>query len=260
MSKMFDPGFDITPTRNPLGFSYGEDVFGPPVIHRKLDDIRASLRDPKCVGPETVYAIAMDVGRTIHKQVLMDCHLLFGAVTYACGYLGDEPIRSQGHIHAISPPSGMSTPEVYEIWQGEAIIYMQERATDDPGRCYAVHAGPGDVVIVPPWWAHATVSASVTQSLTFGAWCVREYGYEYSDVRQRKGLTWFPLLKNDTIVWEHNPEYQKSPLIEKEPDSYSWAGLQQGVPIYTQFTNNVERFRFVPEPQYVESVWEEFVP
>ena len=35
---------------------------------------------------------------------------------------------------------------------------MQERAADDPGRCYAIEAGPGEVVVVPPGWAHATVS------------------------------------------------------------------------------------------------------
>ena len=145
----FNPGFDIIPTVNPMGFKYGADVFGPQVENRYLRDIRGSLSDPQCDGPEIVYSIAMDVGKCKHREMLERMHLLYGVVTYAAGRLGKEPIRSQGHIHWVSKYSGWSTPEVYEIWTGEAIIYMQEYAEDNPGRCFAVYAKAGDVVIVP---------------------------------------------------------------------------------------------------------------
>ena len=65
----------------------------------------------------------MDVGKEEHRALLNKLHLLFGVVTYSAGKLGQEPVRSQGHIHKISPYSGWSTPEIYEIWSGEAIIY-----------------------------------------------------------------------------------------------------------------------------------------
>ena len=39
----FNPGFDIIPTVNPMGFKYGADVFGPQVENRYLRDIRGSL-------------------------------------------------------------------------------------------------------------------------------------------------------------------------------------------------------------------------
>lgn len=118
----FNPGFDIIPTVNPMGFKYGADVFGPQVENRYLRDIRGSLSDPQCDGPEIVYSIAMDVGKCKHREMLERMHLLYGVVTYAAGRLGKEPIRSQGHIHWVSKYSGWSTPEVYEIWTGEAII------------------------------------------------------------------------------------------------------------------------------------------
>ncbi len=40
---MFDPGFDIIATYDPLGFSYGPDSFGPEPELRTLDAIRPSL-------------------------------------------------------------------------------------------------------------------------------------------------------------------------------------------------------------------------
>lgn len=256
----FYPGFDIEPVTNPMGFRYGAGIFGPLVENRGLDSIRRSLQDPDCDGPDPVYSIAMDVGKTEHKPLLEKLHLLYGVVTYAAGKLGREPVRSQGHIHKISPASGWSTPEVYEIWSGKAIIYMQEKAEDQPGRCYAVEAGPGEVVIVPPGWAHATISADAEQPLTFGAWCDREYGFEYDGVRAHKGLAWFPVLDGNKISWQKNPLYKESELIVKTPGGYDFLNIEPGKPIYTQFEENPKRFDFVPYPGLMKELWENFIP
>jgi glucose-6-phosphate isomerase len=261
MMMKFYPGFDIQPTTQPMGFVYGRDVFGPEIENRTLDSILKSLRNPECEGPDPVYSIAMDVGKNEHLHLLKQHHLLYGAVTYAAGRLGDEPVRSQGHIHKVSPLSGWSTPEVYEIWSGKAIVYMQETAEDQPGRCFAVLASPGDVVIVPPYWAHATISADTEQPLTFGAWCDREYGFEYHRVRAHKGLAWFPVIApSGEIEWQKNPNYADCELIVKSPEIYTQLGIEPGNPIYTQFEKNPEKFLFVPQPQLVKVIWENFIP
>jgi len=257
----FNPGFIIQPTAQPMGFEYGPNVFGPKVENRTLDSIRKSLRDPQCSGPDPVYAIAMDVGKYEHLPILKKLHLLYGAVTYAAGRLGNEPIRSQGHIHRVSPLSGWSTPEVYEIWSGKAIIYMQETAEDQPGRCFAVIAHPGDVVIVPPNWAHATISSDPELPMTFGAWCDREYGFEYEAVRRHKGLAWFPVIsENGAIEWHKNPNYLDCELIVKSPEIYLQFGIEPGKPIYSQFEENPLRFEFVPQPQNFSAKWKAFTP
>ena len=174
-------------------------------------------------------------------------------------------VRSQseakGHIHKVSAHSGWAPPEIYEIWAGKAVIYMQETAQDNPGRCYAVYAQPGDVVIVPPNWAHATISAEPEQQLTFGAWCDREYGFLYEDVRTHQGLAWYPIFDgNNSLTWLANNQYLESQLVIKEPDDYAALGLRQGVPIYTQFENNPDVFRFVSNPQWQEKNWAKFIP
>lgn len=258
---MINTGIDIIATSSPLDFLYGENIFGPTVEKRKLDDIRASLRDPHAEGPDIVYAIAMDVGKKEHKLLLEKMHLLFGVVTYAAGRLGDEPIRSQGHMHKISSYSGWSTPEVYEIWTGKAVIYMQEFAEDIPGRCYAIYAGPGDVVIVPPYWIHATISIDPNEALTFGAWCDRDYGFEYEKVRQHKGIAWYPIYNSrNEIEWILNPLYQHSELIKKSPSIYTSLGIVSGEPIYQTFERCPETFSYVPVPKLKQEVWDRFEP
>lgn len=259
---MFDPGFEIKPVIQPFGFEYGENTFGPKVEIRELKDIRKSLLDPFCDGPDLVYAIAMDVGKKEHRQKLMDTHLLFGTVTYAAGRLGREPVRSQGHIHKQSAhANGWSTPEVYEIWSGKAIIYMQESAEDDPGRCFAVHTETGDVVIVPPGWAHATISADPEVPLTFGAWCDRNYGFEYDDVRAHGGLAWFPVLdEKNKIEWIRNNSYVANNLISKSPGKYDEFHILRGKSIYSQFEEENEKFLFVPRPDLFADKWTNFEP
>jgi glucose-6-phosphate isomerase len=257
----FDPGFDIAVDDNHLLFQYGEDVFGPEVEQRKLDDIRQSLKNPEASGPEVVYAIAMDVGKKEHYSDLQKRHLLYGAVIYSKGQIGAEPIRSQGHIHAVSESCGTSTPEVYEIWEGEAVIYMQEKADDHPGRCFAVHAKIGDVVIVPPYWAHATVNAKPEENMAFGAWCIRDFGFDYKGVRAHGGVAYFPLVTQTAgLEWEANPAYQPSQLIVKSARTYPEFGLQSQIPIYTQYEQNPDVFTFVTEPESAKELWINFTP
>ncbi|MGL5042939.1 MAG: glucose-6-phosphate isomerase family protein [Culicoidibacterales bacterium] len=256
----FYQGFDIEATTSPLGFTYGEKTFGPKVEIRTLDSIRANLKDPECQGPEKVYAIAMDVGDIADKAAIGARNLLYGAVTYASGSLGTEPIRSQGHVHAISPSCGSSTPEVYEIWAGAAYIYMQEFVETNPGRCFAIYAQPGDVVIVPPGWGHATISANREKPLSFGAWCVRDFGFDYTKTRLHGGLAWFPIIADKKIIWRKNNSYTVDEIEVRPTRTYEDFGIKSGISIYEQFKENPDLFLFVAQPQLVKEKWEEFRP
>ena len=228
-SFKFDPKLGVHSGIGDLQFTYDEDVFGPVPEFRRLDDIRRSLRDPECHGPDPVYSIVMDVGRRQHRAELQRRMLLFGVVIYAAGQLGDEPVRSQGHIHAIAPHCGWSTPELFEIWEGNAIIYAQESADDNPGRCFAVKAGPGDKVVVPPGWVHSVINADPAARMMFGAWCDRQYGFVYDAIRAHHGPAWFPVLDRDrNLTWEPNPSYRSSELLIRGARNYPELRLDPG--------------------------------
>jgi glucose-6-phosphate isomerase len=257
----FNPGLDVDVREDPIGIEYGADVIGPEPELRRLDSIRPSLRDPNSGGPDPVYAIAMDVARRDDRQQLADRMLLFGIVTYARGKIGEEPVRSQGHVHRISSHSGWSPPEIYEIWCGRAVILMQENAAEDPGRVYAVEAAPGDKVLVPPGWAHATISADSNQPLTFGALCDREYGFEYDAIRRRRGLAWYPLVSHTgQLTWAANPVYAYATLHRKSPRSYCEFGIHPRQPLYEQVRRSPDRFQWVSRPDLFERQWTNFVP
>jgi glucose-6-phosphate isomerase len=262
---MFDPGIGIGFDSGTFAITYEDDVFGPPNEIRTLDSIRASLVDQDAKGPEKLYAIAMDVGRLQDQKTLTDAMLLLGVVAYNAGTIGREPVRSQGHIHAISSHSGWSPPEVFEIWQGTAIIYMQERAEDDPGRCFAVTAGEGDLVVVPPGWAHMVVNGSINEPMVFGAICDRGYeGFEYEAVRAHRGLAYYPIVESGEIRWSRNLAYTAGQLTEKRPGNYRGL-LPDGrsnshTTLYQRAVSDPATLRFVPYPGEADDAWNDFVP
>lgn len=258
----FDPGLAVSADPHALGFEFGQGTFGPPQPElRRLDDIRRSLRDPDCAGPDPLYAIAMDVGRVEHEEELKRRMLLFGVVLYSSGRLGQEPVRSQGHVHAIAPHCGWSTPELIEVWQGTAVVYLQQHAADDPGTCIAVSASAGDYVVIPPGWAHCVINADVRSRMLFGAFCDRQYAFEYDEVRARNGLAWFPLVAEEgSLAWQPNPRYRNRRLEFHAARQYPELGLLKGVPLYEQFARSPERLQWVSDPARVTDLWTQFTP
>ena len=240
-------------------FEYGQGVFGPEPEHRRLDAIRASLYEPNCNGPDPVYSIVMDVGREEHLAELQSRMLLFGVVVYAGGRLGHEPVRSQGHVHAVSPHSGWSAPELFEIWEGRAIIYAQQFAGDDPGRCIAIEAGPGDHAVVPPGWAHCVINVDPHSHLVFAACCDRQYGFVYDQIRAHGGLAWFLMLDDqDEVFWEPNRRYSATPIINLRARSYSELGLSRNISIYDQFAQDPDSLQWISDPSRFANLWASF--
>ncbi len=256
----FKAGLPIRVNQNPLGFTYGPGIVGPEPERRSLDEIRNSLMNPNCSGPEHVYCIAMDVARREDIPDLRKRGLLFGAVIYEKGTLGRETVRGQGHVHPRSQSCGSSTCEVYEIWDGKACIYMQESGSDNAGKCYAVYANPGDVVIVPPGWVHATVNASPDRIMVCGAWCIRDYGFEYADVRRHGGIAFFPVWEDGILKWIPNNRYRSASMEEKNSRNYPEFRLDPSKSVYCQYVEDRDRFRFVTNPVEYEKMWKNYVP
>lgn len=255
------PILDISVKPDQLSFEYGPGVVGPATEFRSLNAIRPSLLDPHCTGPDPVYSIAMDVARAPDMTALRQRMLLYGIVAYASGRLGEEPTRSQGHVHAITPHSGWSPPELFEILEGKAIVYAQRTTDDDPETCIAVLAGEHDKVVVPPGWAHCVINADPAHRMVFGAWCDRQYGFVYRGVRAHGGLAWFPVLSStDEIGWRANPAYRTSKLSIHPARGYPELDLDPDRDIYRQFVDDPESLMWVSDPARKQSVWNNFLP
>lgn len=247
---------------NNMEFIYHDDVFHPEITEkRELDSVRKTLLDPLSKGPNTLYSIAMDVGLNQDKERLQSSDLLLGICIYSSGTVGREPVRSQGHIHGISESCNYSTGELYEIWYGEAIIVMQESVTDDPGTVYIVEAKKNDVVLVPPGWAHYTVNKNPNDYMVFGAWCIRDYTFDYTDIRKRNGLSLYPIVEGDQVNFIQNAKYNKDfKIVRKNPRRYTEFNLDYTKSIYQQYSSNSNDFDFITNPKKYKNTFKTFKP
>ena len=96
--------------------------------------------------------------------------------------------------------------------------------------------------------------------MTFGAWCVRDYAFDYKGVRAHNGIAWFPVVEGRDIRWKPNPAYTPSELICKTPDDHPELGIVRGEPIYRTFEKNPSAFAYVVDPSLMKEVWTKFIP
>ena len=76
---------------------------------------------------------------------------------------------------------------------------------------------------------------------------------------RRPGLV--PLLDEaGGLRWLRNDAYAPSSFVCKAPQGYPQLGIEPGVPIYTQFAEDPDRFLFVSHPQQKEEAWKNFLP
>lgn len=108
------------------------------------------------------------------------------------GRVGEEFWMTKGHYHTI-----LGTAEIYFCLRGEG--YMLMKTTD--GRVAAERMTRGQMVYVPPYWAHRSVNTSAIDPLI--SFCVypAEAGHNYGDIITQ-GFPQRVFWRNQQIVIE----------------------------------------------------------
>ena len=118
-------------------------------------------------------------------------HLMYCISTLQPGLVGDEYFMTKGHYHTIS-----GTAEIYLCLKGEG--YMLMKTVD--GLSNAVKMTRGQMVYVPPFWAHRSVNTGNEPLISF---CVYQgdAGHNYGDIEE-EGFPKRILNKNGKTVIE----------------------------------------------------------
>jgi glucose-6-phosphate isomerase len=105
------------------------------------------------------------------------------------------------------------------------------------------------------------INADRNKRMAFGAWCDRQYGFDFTGVRAHRGLAWFPVFDAaDRIAWKPNRNYNACPLEVRNARTYPELGLDSEQPLYLEFLRDPNSVMFVPEPQRAAACWPSFVP
>jgi glucose-6-phosphate isomerase len=246
-------GFPVRMDPGGLTLSFGEGIVSAPVQVRRLDEVRALLRDPLSDGPEHLYTIYMDIRVPAVADALRAQGLGYGAVVYNHGAVGREALRSQGHVHSVAPDTGVGYSELYEFWHGRGLVYMQDAAAPDVSDVVVIEAGPGDKVAIPPGWAHATVNVG-SGPMAFGAVYALDAQLLYDPLRWLQGTAHY-VLADGTL--EANPRYASVPAARRTAaHRIPECGIEPGRPA---LAGDPARLDFVSRPERYAGLWPRLV-
>lgn len=175
---------------------------------------------------------------------------------------GTQFSKTHGHRHTFPPGSRHNYPEVCEVLWGEAqfIFHTLDLETRSASFCYAVHAKPGDKVVVPPNLYHLTINPLGEPLLFSDLICLKTAG-DYAGLSAMQGGA--HLLGPDG--WRANPAYTSvAPLQRFEAQEYPEVGLTRAVPLYESILRSPELFTWLVDPAVFPttfpSLWSQMPP
>jgi glucose-6-phosphate isomerase, archaeal len=245
-------GMPVTLDPERLTLDFGEGIDSAPLEQRRIDDIRQMLPNPDATGPDPLYSIYMDIRVTGLSEGLRARGLAYGAVVDSAGSVGDEYVRSQGHVH--SAPDGSDVPylELYEIWHGSGAIYLQDAAKPVLNEVYLIDVGVGDKVLIPPGWVHVVINSGPTP-LAFGALYATDAVLIYDSLRALGGTAWAVRADGE---FEQNPRYRNPPRpVRLQAKEYPQLGLTRDRAILDVLASDPDRYDYVVDPEGWPDAW-----
>lgn len=163
----------INPFSIVINLEAGEMLKATNHLVRRASDMKGYYQDKKAL-----LSIIEKENDPIHYEVFERPvpeeygHLMYCISKLNPGKIGDEFFFTKGHYHTIA-----QTAEIYLCLRGEGYMLMK---TSD-GKCEAIRMERGQMVYVPPYWAHRSVNTGSEPLISF---CVyqADAGHNYGDI------------------------------------------------------------------------------
>ena len=124
--------------------------------------------------------------------------LSYGISIVHPGKVGNEYFMTKGHFHTV-----LETAEVYYCLAGAGMMVMET----PEGKAAVEELKPGQVLYVPPCWAHRSVNTSKTQDLITFYVYPGNAGHDYGTI-ERKGFRKLVLEVNGSVQIADNPHWR----------------------------------------------------
>jgi glucose-6-phosphate isomerase len=176
---------------------------------RHLDDMREVLYDQEWAKS----APDMDL-YYMYRKVKQENGLNHSITITLAKLLGEEFNKTKGHTHV------GDFKETYTVFKGQAIFLIQKTKGEIVEDVYAIKAGEGESIIIPPGCGHVTINPSDAVDLTTGDWASENSKNDYHLFEKLKGACYFYILQpgSGQASWIKNENYKSVPELRfKEP-------------------------------------------
>ncbi|MFQ3568550.1 MAG: glucose-6-phosphate isomerase family protein [Aggregatilineales bacterium] len=231
-----------------------DDLIFDPVLSIKTikPRLRGELRpvlacDADCEPADGIqYWMYNGISLPEHEAAFARCGIQYELTLIYPKRLGNQYSKTHGHCHTFPIGSPHNYPEVCEILWGEAqfIFHTLNLEARSASFCYAVHAKPGDKVVVPPNLHHLTINPLDELLLFSDLICTQTTG-DYAGLAAMQGGAYL----FDEQGWHPNPTYHAvAPLQHFEAEEFPEMGLTRAVPLYELIWRAPETLAWLSDP------------
>lgn len=250
-------GLAITLDSENLTLNFSDDVAVGRVSHRTFEEMRKFIREPGAKPSyDPIYTVWRQVSKKIDPEAIEKAGLRYDLTLIPTGkFISDshaEFFRTAGHYHKTE------LPEVYEVLHGRAYLIIQRPSRSDFSRIeeiYAIEAGVGEKIVIPPGFGHISVNP-YEQPLLLANLISQTVEYDYQPFSERRGAGYWVMEgpTAETIEFEPNNNYASVPELKKlRPKEVPELGLLRSKPAYT-LTDGIEKLHFLNAPEEFQNI------
>lgn len=169
-------------------------------IQRRLSALKGQFSD------QTAYKAMLDLEDQLIYEVYeikrpeVEGELLMGISIVHPGKVGNEFFMTKGHFHSV-----LETSEIYYCMRGEGYMVMETPEGDTS----VERLSPGQILYVPPRWAHRSICTSRQEDLvTFFAYPANA-GHDYGTIETQG-------FKKIVIDGQNGPQIIDNPRTQKQ--------------------------------------------
>lgn len=198
---------------------------------------------------QILYYIYRNACLDTHEPLFLKNGVRFDLTLIPASKNKKEPSRTIGHFHKNIPKTKTAWSEIYEVINGQAIFFLQNKTGLS---AYAISAKKGDKIIIPPNFGHITINPSQKNPLLIAnIFTNKKNVSDYSYFKKNHGPVFYPIFKGKNINFIKNPLITKasSLITKKASDQKLFFKIDKKEPIYSQFIKNPRKFRFLISPK-----------
>lgn len=260
ISLIKSAGIDINLNKSTGEISFGDELnIIKPDVRTILEAEPYYLSSSKLDKNIPLYLMYRNVSKIDDNIKIQKSGLRYDITVILPGIIGEEYIKTIGHVHPLSPFSGFKRTftEVYSVIYGNAIYILQKfshpylsgkeaESTKIIEDVVIIEAKAGDIIFIPSHYGHTTINTGKTP-LVMANILYGDFNSMYKPYKMFRGASYYIKKgKNSLSEINNNQMYVNPPkprLLEIK--DFKPSDLNNNYPLYAQFLENLEKLDFL---------------
>jgi glucose-6-phosphate isomerase len=241
----------------PISLRKGDVIFGKSIKKPELEiksykKYKAFFKNPRLDKNKKMYYIYRNSCLKKDLSVFKRNGLRYDITAIFPGSIGEEPVRTIGHVHKSLAKIGQPA-EIYQVIYGTALFILHDTKTNTIHR---IERRAGQKIVIPGNCAHITANRSDKKPLIIANIFVNKKNVsDYGFFKKTNGPAWYPIRKGFIIVFKKNLKAGKD--VKLAPFSKKCSlpkEISRTAPLYKEFVSEPNKFIFLSRPDKYRKV------